>query len=160
MSVNISGCFRDYALIEQIGWKSGRAVWITRAPLRYESPRVGAVTIPTDFITDLASVPRVAFAYWIAGGRGTRSAILHDFAYQFGYWFRSAGSMIRVSKAEADTEFRVSLLADPISGAGPIIASAMYAAVRIGGRGHWVNVKRTEDLNPEWAAEWLAGEAP
>jgi hypothetical protein len=40
------------------------------------------IVIPAEFITDHASVSRLPL---IAGGRGIRSATVHDFGYQFGY---------------------------------------------------------------------------
>ena len=144
--------FLDRALVEQVDWQEGRAVWMTRAPLRYVSAHLGTLVIPAEFITDLASVPRVALAYWIAGGRGTRSAILHDFPYQFGYWLRDDGSQLHVSKVTADEEFHTSLLSDPISGAVGAEARHMYQAERAGGRGVWENDARAWALNPEWSA--------
>ena len=140
----------------QVGWEHGRAVWWTLTPLRYRSVRLGAtVVVPAEMVTDLASVPRAPFAFWLAGGRGTRSAVLHDFPYQFGYWLREGeggATRLYVAKAEADAVFRESLLADPISGAGRLAARLMHAAVRFGGTGVWRKDARRERLNPEWAA--------
>lgn len=144
--------FLDHAKVEQIGWKNGRALWMTLAPLRF-----GNLTVPAEFITDLASVPRAPIAWWFTGGRGTRSAILHDFPYQFGYWLYSGGRRVNVRKTDADRVFYQSLLADPISGCGPTLAWMMYQAVRVGGRGVWSKEARTRTLNPEWSqAGWIA----
>lgn len=144
--------FLDLFRGEQVGWEHGRAVWMTLAPLRYESPATGRVVIPAEFVTDLASTPRAPFTFWLAGGRGTRSAVLHDFAYQFGYWLGEDGLRRESSKADTDAAFYASLRADPISGAGPVIARLMYAAVRVGGRGIWRDAGRTRALNPIWTA--------
>ena len=143
----------------QVGWADGRATWATLARLRYQSARLRAtVEVPATFVTDLASVPRAPLAFWVAGGRGTRSAVLHDFPYQFGYWPLARGGRRVVDKAEADAVLLESLLADPISGAGPVVARVMYWAVRAGGRGCWRDLgARAAMLNPEWTAEgWLA----
>lgn len=149
--------FLDFADLRQIGWKDGRAVWITLAPLRYRCAALGTtLLIPAEFVTDLASVPRVILAYWIAGGRGTRSSLLHDFPYQFGYWLDTDGARLGVDKATVDREFHRSLRTDPISGAGPVIAQVMYRGVQIGGRGRWNEPARTAALNPIWTREgWL-----
>ena len=146
--------FLDYFEARQNGWANGRAVWWTLAPLRYQSASLGAiVVVPAEFVTALASVPRAPFAFWLTGGRGTRSAVLHDFPYQFGYWLRDAdGGRMYVSKAEADATFLESLRVDPISGAGPIAARLMYLGVRVGGRGCWRRDERRARLNPEWSA--------
>lgn len=145
----------------QTGWSAGRAVWWTLAPLRYQSAGLGAtVVVPAEFVTDLASVPRAPFAFWLTGGRGTRSAVLHDFPYQFGYWLRDAdGGRMYVTKAEADATFHESLRADPISGAGPLTARLMYLGVRMGGRGCWRKDRRRAVLNPEWHASGDPGAA-
>ena len=38
--------------------------------------------IPTEFETDFASVPRVPFAYLLAGDTAHKSAVFHDFLYE------------------------------------------------------------------------------
>lgn len=47
---------------------------------KFDSPCV--VTVPSGFITDLASVPRVPIAYWFWGGRCHREALIHDYLYR------------------------------------------------------------------------------
>ena len=137
---------------EQQGWRDGRAVWLTLAPLRYRHAQYGVVVIPAEFVTDLASTPRAPFTFWLAGGRGTRSAVLHDMAYQFGYWLKDGSGRVYVRKDEADAVFYESLSADPISGATGWIARLMYGAVRFGGQGIWRAKARTVALNPVWSA--------
>ena len=145
--------FLDYFEARQVAWREGRPVWWTLAPLRYRSAALGTtVIIPAETVTDLASVPRAPFAFWLAGGRGTRSAVLHDFPYLFGYWLRADGGRQYVTKADADAVFLESLRADPIGGAGSVIARLMHAAVRFGGRGVWRQPARARALNPEWHA--------
>ena len=146
--------FLDRFRGEQVGWKGGRAVWMTLAPLRYRSERLGVeIVVPAEFITDLASVPRAPLAFWIAGGRGTRSAVIHDFPYQFGYWITADGDRRHVSRDDTDAVFLESLRADPISGAGSLVARIMYRGVRWGGRGHWGDEgRRAATLNPIWTA--------
>lgn len=153
----MTSAFLDLLLAEQTGWQEGRAVWTTRRALRYQSAVLGTVVvIPDEFLTDFASVPRVPLAYLIAGARGNRSAVLHDFPYQFGFWFDEAGRKLVVERDLVDRVFHESLVADPMSGAGRMIAWEMWAAVRVGGRGHWAmpeRLKRVTRLNPIWAAE-------
>lgn len=50
-------------------------------PLIYWSSTVGLVIVPTGFVTDFASVPRIPFVYWLFGGLGDREAVVHDFLY-------------------------------------------------------------------------------
>ena len=142
--------------IRQVGWARRRAVWMTLAPLRYRSEALGGrvVLVPAEFVTDLASVPRAPLAYLLAGGRGNRSAVVHDFPYQFGYWLLEDGSRLRVEeKRVPDGVFHESLLADPMSGVeSGALAGVMWAFVRGFGRGVWADEGRTARLNPEWSA--------
>ena len=151
--------------IIQVGWRQGRPVWRTHASLCYRSDMLGkTVVIPDDFFSDGASVPRWPLAYLIAGGKGIRSAVLHDFAYQFGFWWclpRLPRRTLTVDKAVADRVFWESLLADPISGVSARVARLMWGAVRVGGRGVWVNPERAKLLNPVWSSgDWGPPEAP
>ena len=149
--------FHGHFIGAQIGWENGRALWVTVVPLYYSSTHLGrTMVIPGEFVTDLASVPRLPLAYLLAGGRGTRSATLHDFPYQFGFWLDAVDGVthIDVDKQTVDTVFHESLLADPISGAGRVSAWQMWAAVRVGGRGIWSKgTTRSEALNPEWSSD-------
>lgn len=141
--------------LAQTGWQKGRAVWTTLAPLPYHSDVLGeTVVVPEEFITDLASVPRLPIAWLVAGGRGSRSAVVHDFAYQFGQWPRQDGEPSQTDRRLADAVFRESLAADDISGAGPLAQRLMWLAVRIFGRSAWT-AERTHNLNPVWSAEGL-----
>lgn len=109
----------------QTDWQKGRAVWTTLAPLPYQSDVLGeTIVVPEEFITDLASVPRLPIAWLVAGGRGSRSAVVHDFAYQFGHWPRQNEEPSPTNRRLADAVFRDSLAADDISGAGPLVSAS------------------------------------
>ncbi len=139
--------------VRQIGWGRGKPLWWTLAPLTYQSDYLGGiVTIPAEFITDLASVPRLPLAYLLAGGKGNRAAVVHDFAYQFGFWWVD-GVRRLTDKATADIIFLEALRADPWSGTGPGIAWLMWVAVKVGGSGVWADHLRTNLLNPEWSVD-------
>lgn len=77
------------------------------------------VVVPEGYETDFASVPRLPFAYLVAGGRAPKSATLHDFLYS-----------IRAGREYADDVFLAAMKAE---GVGPIIRRLMYLAVRLGG---------------------------
>ena len=148
--------FLDYFDGRQIDWKNGRPLWMTLAPLRYRSDLLGGrvILIPAEFVTDLASTPRLPIIWLAVGGRGTRSAVTHDWPYQTGWWLLEDGTKLNVEKDLVDEVFWESLLADPISGAGPMRAREMWAGVRIGGRGVWAERKvRAASLNPIWTRE-------
>lgn len=52
--------------------------------IRYWSKLLGMwIVIPVGFLTDLASVPRVPFAYWLVGGKANAAAVVHDFLCKY-----------------------------------------------------------------------------
>lgn len=92
------------------------------APLVYESDLLQrTVTVPKDFKTDFASVPRVIGAYLLFGGKGKRAAVVHDFLYSGG---------VDVTRETADAVFKEAVLA---SGYSCFTAWGMHTGVRIGG---------------------------
>jgi len=61
------------------------SIWILQYPLVYLSDIAGLIVVPTGFQTDLASVPRLPFAYAAFGGKAHREAIVHDALYRIGF---------------------------------------------------------------------------
>jgi len=58
-------------------------IHILNAPLVYYSEKMArTIIIPTDFNTDLSSVPRLPIVYWFWGGRAHREGVLHDYLYR------------------------------------------------------------------------------
>jgi hypothetical protein len=96
---------------------SGRVFeWEMREPMTYrlvDSDDAEFVTVPPEFKTDFASVPR-PFWFWIAPwGRHGRAAIVHDFLYQNGSITDlrkpTADRLRRPPKSEADRIFRAAM---------------------------------------------------
>lgn len=101
------------------------------------SDSLGLVQIPAGFITDLASVPRLPFAYLVVGGKGKKAAVVHDWAYSTRFCTRK----------EADDLFAEALEA---SGYGSAVQFLMWSGVRVGG---WVPWSRPNvPQEPEVAA--------
>lgn len=57
---------------------AGQGAWILRAQLVYAAADGLVYVVPAGYRTDFASVPRVPFAYWLAGSTAHRPAVLHD----------------------------------------------------------------------------------
>ncbi len=58
-------------------------IYVLDSPLVYDSELLNrTITVPKDFYTDLASVPRVPIAYMFYGGRSHREAVIHDYLYR------------------------------------------------------------------------------
>ena len=82
--------------------------------------------VPSGFETDLASIPRRLRSVVAQVGRHMLPAIFHDAAYE--------GHFGDMTKAEADQMFLDGMEAVDVPW---VRRKVMYAAVRVGGRGHW-----------------------
>lgn len=97
-----------------------RGSWRLLSPLVYSSDLAGTITVPSGFLTDFASVPRLPVTFLLAGDCGHAAAVIHDFLY----------TTHQVSRATADAVFREALRA---GGEPGWRAWLMWAGVRIGG---------------------------
>lgn len=62
-------------ILESMGYH-----WVTRAPLKYDRG-FEVITVPENFSTDLASVPKALWAVMPPFGNHTKAAVLHDYLY-------------------------------------------------------------------------------
>ena len=139
--------------------------WILSRMLTYTNPdidedaleRVGVevkgskITVKKDFVTDLASVPRMCWAF-VAPWDVARAAIIHDLLYKrirqyraekkkkLGNW--EDPKVIREAKRASDNVFHMAMKDANPSIAGWKIAAAYYS-VRMFGR--WSIIPRDED---------------
>lgn len=101
-------------------------VWTLTNPLIYQSVVAQKViTVPTGFVTDYASVPRIApIAYALCGGTSVEASVVHDFLYT---------SHI-VDREMADAVLRE---ASAASGVPAWRRNIMWLGVRLFGGTHW-----------------------
>lgn len=104
--------------------RDGRGTWRLLASLGYSSDLIGQVTVPAGFVTDLASVPRLPVAFFLAGGLAHAAAVVHDWLY----------TTHQVDRATADSVFREACQA---CGVSRWRAYLMWLGVRAGGAGSW-----------------------
>jgi hypothetical protein len=97
----------------------GRARWKLTAPLVYHSDLIGEVEVPTGFLTDFASVPRLPLAYMLTGDTAHASAVVHDHLVGRYEWVAAADVFREAMRAEGVPAWR---------------AWGMYWAVRLFGR--------------------------
>ncbi len=83
------------------------------------------VIVPQGFTTDLASVPRIFQSIVPKMGHHIRPAIVHDYCYE---------GFTDLSRKEADEMFLDGMKSTKVSW---LRRTAMWAAVRVGGRGLW-----------------------
>lgn len=98
--------------------------WELTRPVIYETHEHDLITVPDGFITDLASVPRLARPVVSVHGDHSMAAVVHDYLYQ-----NRIGT-----RAWADMVFRQAL---QDVGVGTIKRYSMWAAVRVGGWLYW-----------------------
>ncbi|AEG94421.1 DUF1353 domain-containing protein [Ramlibacter tataouinensis] len=102
-----------------------KALWRVDAPLVYvRDDEPWTVVVPTGFLTDFASVPRIPFAYLLLGGKGSAAAVVHDWLY----------STRKTSRARADAIFHEAIKA---MGHSQGTAWWMWLGVRVGGWLPW-----------------------
>jgi hypothetical protein len=135
--------------IERIEDKSadGRGTWRLLSPLEYASDVAGLLVVPADFVTDLASVPRVPFAYMLTGGVGHAAAVVHDFLYV----------CHAVDRSTADEVFYEALL---VLGVPGWRAWLMWAGVRVGGGGPWNSAGQRQAAHVETVIDYLHPDGP
>ena len=99
--------------------------WRLLAPLRYQSTVLGAhLEVPTGFLTDLASVPRLPLAFLLAGDSAHEAAVIHDHLYQ----------VRRCTRAQADAVLAEAMA---VTGEPAWRRWLMWSAVRTGGWWAW-----------------------
>lgn len=86
----------------------------------------GNITVPKDFLTDFASVPRIPVVFELVGDRGQADATVHDWLYQYG----------NLSRKNADLVLRQALRDTNV---GKVRSYLMYYGVRTFG---WLFYKR------------------
>lgn len=98
--------------------------WALTCDLQYQSDLLKCVvTIPSGFITDLASVPRVPILFPLWGDRAHYESVVHDYLY-------CVDSIPTVSESDANSVF---LEAMEVRGKSWGIRYPMYWGVCIGG---------------------------
>lgn len=98
--------------------------WILDAPLVYVTSAGDALVVPRDFVTDLASIPRVLYSVIPVNGRHRSASILHDWLYETQPFPRAVCDRLFLN-AMADSGVRFSQ------------RWAMYLGVRVGGWLPW-----------------------
>lgn len=57
--------------------------WRLLKPLIYHSELLNeTITVPSGYVTDFASIPRLPIIYWLFGDTARKPAVIHDFLYQ------------------------------------------------------------------------------
>lgn len=108
----------------------GQGLWQVTMPLLYVDNEGVEYVVPIGACTDFASVPRVPFAFLMAGNTAHRPAVLHDYLLASGI----------VPRERADELFREAMES---IGMPPSRVRRMYNAVRA----------RTEQIMNPWGRD-------
>ena len=95
------------------------------------------IKVPSGFITDFASTPRLAWSIIPPTGKHTKAAVLHDYLYSDPTCWFICGielSKFEISRKECDKIF---LNAMKVLGVKKWKRTIIYLGVRIGGRKHF-----------------------
>ena len=100
---------------------------ILLAPLIFYSAYLErSIAVPAGFVTNLASVPRLPFAYLLFGGVADEAAVVHDWLY--------TNNVKGVTRKQADEVFAEASKALGVSGWQ---RGSMWLGVRLFGGNHW-----------------------
>lgn len=134
----------------------GYKKWETLAELRYQSDLMGLIVVPKEFITDLASVPRLPLAYMITGDRAPGPAVIHDYLYQSPKFENRKLADAVIDEAMAVNQPELGFEAE-----NDIIRTLIWTGVRAGGWKAWNDHKgRGATLNPIWTQGGWPAQAP
>ena len=126
----MNACFPDEIILRDAGMNGSSRVFRLVHYFRYVS-RLGVITVPTGFLTDGASVPRVFWNIFDPFGPFFPAGIIHDFLYS-----RASDHHFDCDRATADRLFKEAMFN---SGIGWVTRETIYRAVRIGG---WRSYKK------------------
>lgn len=113
-------------------------VWHLLGVVDYQVGEV-MITVPKDYVTDLASVPRALWAIFPPFGRYTAAAVVHDYLYN-----EQHVDGVRITRKWSDDVF---LLAMKDLNVGWWRRTAMYSGVRAGGWVPWRRVRKQLEEN-------------
>jgi hypothetical protein len=104
---------------------------LTWTPSETELEKYNAITAPTGFVTDLASIPSIFWSVLPPAGRYSYAAIIHDYLY----WFQPPSKTGGDPRAYADEVLRIAM---GELGVPTAKLASIYKAVRLFGSSAWV----------------------
>jgi Protein of unknown function (DUF1353) len=105
--------------------------WVLEKPLRYRLKETNeTIEVPRGFVTDFASIPRVAWSVMAPTDRPGRAGIIHDWLY----WDQGC------SREQAD---KIMLLGMEETGVNRVKRSLIYRALRLAGGFAWNDNAKT-----------------
>jgi len=123
--------------------------WCVKDGFTFWLSDVEFVTVPSGFVTDFASIPRLLRVHWPSpGGPWDLPAVVHDFLYQFAFVQCVDGSIREIDRGEADQIFRDAM---DVMRVRETAEWCIYRGVRAGGWVAWRRYRRTEEADSKAA---------
>jgi hypothetical protein len=114
--------FHDPLQLEDLGGGCWRLVH----ELRYDSAVFGGrLIVDAGFETDLSSIPRWPFIYWVLGGRGRKAGVVHDWLYRTHIGGRALADRVYPEALSVSEDVPAP------------VRWAMWAGLRLGGWAAW-----------------------
>lgn len=105
------------------------------------NPRV-TFFVPSGFVTDLASIPRIFWNILPPFGRYTGAAIIHDYLYQTQPRVVGLAGLVPLIRAQADN---ILMEAMGVLGVSKITRWTIYLGVRVGGMFAWDSYSKKKE---------------
>jgi len=122
--------FPDVPQFEEACYRNESLVIRMLAMFRYFSS-YGVVVIPTGFLSDGASIPRIFWNIFSPFGLYLKAALIHDFLYS-----KDSDEIFKCDRSTADLIFKEAMFN---LGIGWVKRETIYRAVRLGG---WMSYKK------------------
>lgn len=120
---------RRFLLPLELEYIDGRQ-WRLTAGFGFDSEVLGhTVTVPVDFVTDFASIPRILWNLYPPTGSYGKAAVIHDFLYRTG---------ATKTRKLADQTFREAMT---VLGVNRFTKAILYSGVRLGGGSSYKGIK-------------------
>jgi len=128
-------------------YEDGRQEWLLLSDCFIWSHRYQIlIKIPQWFITDFASIPRIARFLFTGHGKTRYPSLPHDLIYAF-----AQSGLINLTRKEADLILLDMCFAREM---GRWATIAVYSAVRAGGLGSWKKDKRIKFASPDLISKY------
>lgn len=114
--------------------------WKVIEPFTYKIGNVDSnkfVTVPVDYVTDFASIPRILWSILPPWGRYGKAAVIHDYLYSVHCYTEVVGTDVKtvdISRKDADNIFREAMQVLKVNS---IVSYGMWKAVRWFGSKAW-----------------------
>lgn len=131
MKSTLKAKFLNDLIVQRLKGKT----WEVLQDFKYQTPIInGVVKVPSGFVTDFASVPRLPIVYFLTGNTAHKAAVIHDYLYRTHI----------CNRRQADRIFKEAMKLTGVPGWRRFL---MYSALRLCAAGTWKKVYNPKRLH-------------